>query len=292
VADHLRDACDMTACRADLDRLQAAFAEDGVVCIRGALDAAAVDHARRAFQWSLEHPGPNARPVLGGRPDAFYQDHANPRALPAYVEFAQDSGLAELMSSILGCRSLWLLYEQIWLKEGGDTARTPWHQDMSYIPLAGDHVATMWITLDPVRRENSLEFVRASHRGPLFNPTSFNPEDPAAAMYADGAWPPLPDVDAERSAWPIVAWDIEPGDVILFHMAMLHGGAPTRAGERRQTISLRVFGDHAYCADRPEAGLAAVDRLRREDGGRDPIEQMAHAPPGSLFRHPGFAKLR
>ncbi|HQR48896.1 MAG TPA: phytanoyl-CoA dioxygenase family protein [Steroidobacteraceae bacterium] len=278
--------------RRDIDELRTAFAGDGVACIRGALDATALELAERTFQWSLDHPGPSARQVLAGRPGAFYQDHANPDALPMHLALLRDTGLAELAALVLGSESLWLLYEQIWLKQGGDTLRTPWHQDLPYIPLEGNHVATMWVPLDPVRRECALEFVRASHRGPLFNPTAFDPDDPAAAMYADGVWPPLPDVESDRAAWPIVAWAVEPGDVILFHMAMLHGGAPTRAGERRRTISLRFFGDHAYCAGRPESGLSAEDRLRRDDGGRDPIEQMAYAPPGSLFRHPGFARLR
>ncbi len=272
--------------------LQARFREDGVVFVRGALDRRGLDLAEGAYRWTLAHPGPWARQVLAGRPGAFYQDHANPDAFPEYRALLGETGLSDLVAGVLGSEGLWLLYEQIWLKEGGDTQRTPWHQDLPYVPLEGDHLATLWLNLDPVGKAESLEFVSGSHRGPLFNPTAFDPEDPSAAMYADGVWPDLPDIEANRAAWPIVSWAIEPGDVVLFHPATLHGGAPTRVGGRRRTISLRFFGDHAFCAERPEQGVAEVDRLRREEGPRDPIEEMALRPPGSLFRHPGFPRLR
>ena len=112
---------------------------------------------------------------------------------------------------------------------------------------------------------------------------------PSIRVHGDLA--PLPDIERTRNQWPIVSWAVEPGDLIVFHPAMLHGGAPTSRGERRRTISLRFFGDLAFCAERPEQGLADVDRLKRDDGGRDPIEQMATMPAGTLFRHPGFLQV-
>jgi ectoine hydroxylase-related dioxygenase (phytanoyl-CoA dioxygenase family) len=274
------------------EQQHAEFREDGVVHLAGALDERAMHLAEDAFQWTLEHPGPGAREVLGSKPGAFFQDHANPQAFPAYRPLLCETGLSEIVADLLGSGSLWLLYEQIWLKQGGATRRTPWHQDLGYIPLDGEHLAVVWLSLDAVAHENSLEFVRGSHRGPLFNPTAFDANDPALSMFEPGPWPSLPDIESEREKWPIVAWAVKPGDVIVFHPAILHGGAPTLPGARRRTISLRFFGDHAFCAARPETGLAQSDRLRRDDGGRDPIEQMALLPPGTVFRHPGFPKLR
>jgi hypothetical protein len=275
-----------------VNSLQEQFREDGVVFVPGALDPAGVRCAEEAFTWSLEHPGPGAGEVLAGTPGAFYQDHANPDALVAYRPLLTGTGLSDLVADVLGSESLWLMYEQIWLKEGGETRPTPWHQDLPYVPLEGDHIATVWLNLDPVPEENSLRFVPGSHRGPLYNPTAFDPTDASAAMYEEGVWPPLPDIDGHPEAWTVASWAVEPGDVLIFHPAILHGGAPTHPGQRRRTISLRYFGDHAFCAARPEMGLSDDDRLKRDDGGRDPIEQLAHMPPGTPFRHPGFPRLR
>ncbi|WP_432767555.1 MAG: phytanoyl-CoA dioxygenase family protein [Sphingopyxis sp.] len=277
--------------RDDRQNRQAAFAADGVVHIPAALSPAHVAAAERAFEWSIANPGPHAGAVLAGAAGAFFQDHANPAALPHYRDFAVDGGLAALIADVLGTQSLWLLYEQVWRKAGGATRRTPWHQDLAYVPMAGDHMATAWICLDPVAADMSLEFVPGSHRGPLYNPTAFSAVDEAAAMFADGIWPPLPPIEAERSRFPIVRWAVAPGDVILFHPAVLHGGAPTLAGQQRRTISLRVFGDDVTCSPRPDQGIAEIDRLAADDPDGDPIRFLAGKPEGTPFRHPAFAKL-
>ena len=145
----------------------AAFEADGVVFIPAALSAAHHRAAERVFGWSIANPGPHAGDVLAGAEGSFFQDHANPDALPLYRDFARETGLASLIAAVLGTRNLWLLYEQVWRKEGGATRRTPWHQDLPYVPMAGHHMATAWISLDPVAEPASLEFVRGSHRGPM-----------------------------------------------------------------------------------------------------------------------------
>ena len=47
--------------------------------------------------------------------------------------------------------------------------RTPWHLDAPYLQAEGDHLIRFWIPLDPLPEACSLEFVRSSHRGTLYN---------------------------------------------------------------------------------------------------------------------------
>ena len=281
----MHEAMILTECKAE-------FLVKGVTIVRGALDAGGMQLAEQAYEWSLHHPGPGARHVLQGVPGAFYQDHANPAAWPVYQPLLCDTGLSDLVADVIGSYSLWLLYEQIWLKSGSATERTPWHQDLPYVPMAGEHLATVWLNLDPVPCVRSLEFIPGSHRGPLYNPTAFDPTDRTVAMFAPGVWPALPDIESERLRWNIVSWDVDAGDVIIFHPAVLHGGAPTGAGARRRTISLRFFGDDACCASRPEAGIHEIDKLTTANSHNNPMTVMAHQPPGTPFRHPDFKQLR
>ena len=274
-----------------IDLLRATFATDGVVLLRAVLNRRSMKWARRAFDWSIQHPGPGAGLVLAGKAGAFYQDHANPAAFDAYRLLLQDTGLADLIADLMDSERLWLLYEQIWFKHGA-ALPTPWHQDLPYVPMAGDDLATAWLSLDPIDQAYSLEFVAGSHRGPLYNPTAFDPIDPKATMFAPDVWPPLPDIETRRTAFPIVSFAIVPGDIVVFHPAILHGGAPTPPGGRRRTISLRFFGDRAYCAQRPEAGLYEADKLTTGNAPRDPMVAMARQPNGTLFRHPAFPYLR
>ena len=274
-----------------MNDLQQQFHDDGVIHLPGVLDGATLALATAAFTWTLAHPGPGAGAVLPGTPGTFYQDQANPDAFPAYQHLLRETCIPDLITDLFGGRDLWLMYEQIWWKDG-DTRRTPWHQDLPYLPVAGRDLAVLWTCLDAVPRELSLEFVRGSQRGPLYNPTAFNPDDVGAALFDRAQWPPLPDIEAARADFAIVSWAMVPGDVVLFHPATLHGGAPTRSGQARRTLSLRFFGDDAWVAKRPHDGMANIDGLKHDDGGRHPLKKMALAVDGSPFRHADFPRLR
>ncbi|MFZ1889919.1 MAG: phytanoyl-CoA dioxygenase family protein [Candidatus Binataceae bacterium] len=275
----------------EIESMRERFAADGVVCMRNVLDDAALDYARAAFDWSLANPGRAANQFQGtaDAPDRFYQDLLNPNALTGYREMLLRSPAADLVGALWGSPDVWFLYEQVFLKEGGESRRTPWHQDSSYLPIEGNQIAVMWISFDPVAREDSLEFVRGSHRGVLYDGSRFDPADDTAPLYGGEAMPRLPNIEGERSRWDIVSFGVEPGDVVVFHPAMLHGGAPTHRGKRRRTLSLRFFGDDARFVLRP--GLMVGQNAEGEP--RSVFEDMSRKlAPGAPFRHPAFLKLR
>src|SRR5262249_29049130 len=244
------------------------------------------------YEWSLSHPSPAANQFEGtkGTSGRFYQDLFNTKALPAYRKLLEESSAADVAAELWCKSNVWFFYEQVFLKEGGESRRTPWHQDSSYLPIAGDDIAVMWISFDRVPKEDSLEFVRGSHRGVLYDGSRFDPNDDTAPLYGDGSLPRLPNIESERNRWDIVSFGVEPGDVVVFHPAMLHGGAPTHPGTRRRTLSLRFFGDDAVYAVRPGG--------RQMNPADDPATstsifgQLRKLAPGDPFRHPALLKLR
>jgi ectoine hydroxylase-related dioxygenase (phytanoyl-CoA dioxygenase family) len=145
-----------------------------------------------------------------------------------------------------------LYSDEFFVKEGGNCGRTPWHQDTPYWPVAGNQIASMWISLDPLPKHECLEYVAGSHRGPMFD--GFSPskvsEDPTLPHYGQDL-PPLPDIEADRDAFNIVSWDIEPGDVIIAHPSVLHGGGQTGPSSRRRALTVRCYGDDIVYAQRP-----------------------------------------
>jgi ectoine hydroxylase-related dioxygenase (phytanoyl-CoA dioxygenase family) len=263
----------------DLASLGETYRRDGVVYVGNALDPAALKLAKDAFQWSLANPSPNAASLFGGSPATFYQDLCNPDAVPAYRTLLETTPVADIVAALWGSPDVWFMYEQVFLKEGGESRRTPWHQDSPYLAVTGEEIAVMWITFEPVAKEDSLEFVRGSHHGTLYNGSRFDAHDDTAPIYEKGL-PRLPDIEAARDDWDIVSWKVEPGDVLVFHPAVLHGGAPTHEGGRRSTLSLRFFGNDACYAARPGQAGPRVDGLH---------ESLL---PGDPFRHPAFPKLR
>jgi ectoine hydroxylase-related dioxygenase (phytanoyl-CoA dioxygenase family) len=280
------------------------FRKDGVVRIRGGLDPESMRMAKEGYQWSLAHPSAAATTFSQKTAGKFYQDLANPIAFPAYRRLLEQSPCADLAAALWGARDVWFMYEQVFLKEGGAARRTPWHQDSSYLPVAGENLMVMWISFDPVAKPNALEFVRGSHRGVLYNGSTFDPEDDTAPLYANGTMPRLPNIEADRARWDIVSWSTEPGDVVCFHPAMLHGGGPTNPGLRRRTLSLRFFGADATFSPRPGGAEVPGRRAAKEgsqqpppqespDGGGPVFARLSQTlSPGDPFRHPGFPRVR
>jgi hypothetical protein len=259
--------------------LREAYARDGVVFLPKALDAAQLADAEAAYAWSLAHPGPGASRIPQTTASTFYQDLYNPDCLTGYRAMLQRSPIPALIADLWGTPDIWFMYEQVFLKEGGDTRRTPWHQDSSYLAVAGEDLAVVWITFDPCAADQSLEFVRGSHRGQLYNTSRFDLTDETLPIQPRAAQPQLPDIEGDRGKWDIVSFAVEPGDLVVFHPAMLHGGAATRPGQRRRTLTLRFFGEQAVYDPR--------------EGGAGPRVAGFHErmQAGDPFRDPSFLKL-
>ncbi|MEQ8693535.1 MAG: phytanoyl-CoA dioxygenase family protein [Pseudomonadales bacterium] len=264
------------------------YDRDGVVCLPGALNSDTLELAREAFEWSLAHPGPGAGNLPGKEPGTFYQDLANPAALDAYRPLVTETEIAALVAGLWQQPEVWFMYEQVFSKAGGTTRRTPWHQDAPYLPVAGEQLAVVWISFDPVNAAHALEFVRGSHRGPLYDGSRFDPDDDTLPLYGDGRYPRLPDIDAERERWPLVSWPTQPTDVIVFHPAVLHGGGATAPEGQRRTLSLRFFGADAVVAERP--GQRPVENPQI-DPNVHPLTRMRALPEGAPFRDPAFPRV-
>jgi len=265
------------------------FRRDGVVFVPQVLSPAVLALAQTAYQWSLDHPGPGAAELPAKGDGTFYQDLANPASFDAYASLVRAPEIHGLIAALWGKPDVWFMYEQVFSKSGGDTRRTPWHQDSPYLPVSGEDLAVMWISFDAVPAGQALEFVRGSHHGVLYDGSSFDPSDDTAPIYGDGTLPRLPDIEADRSEWPIVSWPTEPGDVVVFHPAVLHGGGATVPGQIRRTLSLRFFGEDAVVAKRPGGTPPETADLNRPNV--HPLTRMRGLENGTPFRDSGFPKV-
>jgi len=256
---------DWAAAAAELNR-------DGVVMLRGALTPAAFAKVEAAVEWSLAHPSPTAVRFYPDEPATFFEDRGQNHA-----GLVREIGLDTMVAALWGEERLWYLGEQLFLKEGGASRRTPWHQDTSYLRMMGEQLVACWISLDPLPKEHCLEFVRGSHKGVLYNGSAFAAHDDTAPLYKHSPMPRLPDIQGDRAGFDILSWDVEPGDIIVFHLGALHGGAGTAAGIRRRTISLRFLGPDVVFDGRVRDERGAE---KGNDAALAPIYQgLAHGDP-------------
>jgi ectoine hydroxylase-related dioxygenase (phytanoyl-CoA dioxygenase family) len=236
----------------------ATYENDGVVCLRGLFDSGWVNLLREGTERCMAAPGPHAvigdRTKLGfffGDQDMWWRDET-------FRRFLFDSPAAQIAAQLMGSRAINFFFDQIIVKEPGTVQRTPWHQDLPYWAVKGSQICAIWLALDSVAAENSVEYVVGSHRWATeFSPRHFADNTP----YEGTGLLPLPDIDAQRSEFDIRSWNMEGGDCLVFHALMVHG-APGNSSlmQRRRAVSTRWCGDDArYCVRPGEVAVPSKD---------------------------------
>jgi ectoine hydroxylase-related dioxygenase (phytanoyl-CoA dioxygenase family) len=230
------------------DGLAAAFARDGVVCVRSALDPGEVAAAARAIDAVLASPGPLAQ-VASGADDrgAFTEDFCRWREIPGIERLARHSRIPGIAAALMATSQVRFYHDHILVKEGRTRQRTPWHQDQPYYNVDGRGVSA-WIPVDPVPEAGCLELVASSHRGPWLLPRTFLLGE--ARWFPEGSLAELPDIEADRGAFDIRRFDLAPGDAIFFDFLTVHGAPGFPYQTRRRILSLRYLSADARYAPR------------------------------------------
>jgi ectoine hydroxylase-related dioxygenase (phytanoyl-CoA dioxygenase family) len=226
-----------------------AFQTDGAVCLRQVLSRAVISLLRRGIDANLA--APSGRAKVASRPDDpghFIEDFCSWQENEHYRRFIFESPLAAIAGALMQSRSVRLYHDHMLTKEPGTRQRTPWHQDQPYYNIDGRQNASFWIPVDPVSRAATLELVAGSHLGPWLMPRTFM--DAQARWFPEGQLAELPDIDCERERHRILGWEIEPGDVVCFHMLTLHASAGVEGTRRRRVFSVRFLGDDVVHAPR------------------------------------------
>lgn len=262
-----------------------AFRRDGAVVVRRAFDAEHVALATAAIEANLADLSPRAKRASADTDGAFIEDFCNWQRIPEIERFVRDSPAAAIAGELMGATTVRLYHDHMLTKEPGTRQRTPWHQDQPYYNVDGHMNASMWLPVDPVTRQSTLEFVAGSHRsgngsgrgGTWYMPRSFM--DDQAKWFPEGSLADLPDIDGNREDFTILGWELEPGDAVFFDMLTLHAAGGVAGDRRRRVLSVRMLGDDMVHAPRPWTTSPPFDGLADE------------LPAGAPMDHPLFPVL-
>jgi ectoine hydroxylase-related dioxygenase (phytanoyl-CoA dioxygenase family) len=245
------------------------FRRDGAVALRGIVTADWIAHLRRGFDALESHFGPDAlieRPA--GRKGRYVNEQDRWRAIPEFYDFAMESPIGEIAATIMESGTVNFFLDQYFIKDEGSVLPTPWHQDLPYLSVSGHQIVRIWVPTDPMPREMSLEIALGSHLGDvLYRPVQATP---SANYQYDDRLPLLPTEDEIRKRWRIGAWDVAPGDCLVFHAALLHGspGGTVAGGGRRHVAAYMWAGDDARYTIRPGRNMPPLPVADVVDGGR------------------------
>ena len=229
------------------------FDRDGAVCLRGVFETSWLTLIAEGLEQALAQPGPySRRPSPEEDPGQFFTDYFMWHRVPALRRFAVESPAGAVAARLLGAQQVNFFFDGLFVKEPGTVTHSHWHQDQPSYNVDGWQVVVIWIPVDPVEKASALEVVRGSHRwGKWFLPEYFSGDqrnhEPSDSLYA-----PLPDIDADRSRYDILSWDIQPGDCVAFHAMALHGSQGNQSKlRRRRALSTTWLGDDAAFGARP-----------------------------------------
>ena len=259
------------------------YEQDGVVLLRGVIEEEWVERLRVGIDYLMANPSPlyEDYDIEKGR---FFNDFYMWRRIPEFREWVFDGPGPEITAALMRCDQVNMFYDQVLIKEPGTEKFTHWHQDRTYMAVDGHHFCSTWIPLDSISLENAVEFVRSSHRwGTVYAPfpegavTHGRPDGtasefrlPDGGTYEGTAAEWIPDIEADRGAYDIVAWATEPGDCLVFEASMVHQGRANVASDaRRRIVTTRWVGDDAtYAVRKPAAEFP-----------HDPPKNVRHGTP-------------
>jgi ectoine hydroxylase-related dioxygenase (phytanoyl-CoA dioxygenase family) len=244
------------------------YAAEGAVVLRGVF-AEWIETLRAGVTHVMASPGPYERTYQPKDGTArFFQDLCNWQRIEEFGAFVRHSPAAEIAARLMGSRTARFFHDHILVKEPGSSIVTPWHQDLPYYCVAGEQNVSFWIPLDPIARDVTLECVAGSHLwGRSYRPKRFDGTD----LYAGDVSIQMPDIDADRSAYAIRGWEVEPGDAVAFNFATVHGApANISQSKRRRVFSARWVGEDAIFVDREGKGSPPFAHLTLKTG--DPLD--------------------
>ena len=217
-----------------------AFWTDGAICARQVIPHAWIDRMAAAVEQVLVSPGPAGQQWKRDRGFAhdlyMYTFHKDFRA------FVFESPAVRLVNQLLAAKTVRFFYDQLFVKEPGSPVLTEWHHDITFWPIAGKQICSMWLPLDPVDRALSgLEYIRGSHRWPnRFKAIAISPDGEPAEIFPRPELEDVPPINAQRDQYDIISWDFDLGDVLLFHPATLHGSGANTSPTQRRRICLAL----------------------------------------------------
>jgi ectoine hydroxylase-related dioxygenase (phytanoyl-CoA dioxygenase family) len=227
----------------------AAFQQAGAVVLRQLLTAEQVALLERGIEENLARPSVRAKVASAADdPGWFIEDFCCWQENEHYRRVIFESALGRVGAQLMQSRTARLYHDHMLTKEPGTRAPTPWHQDQPYYNISGRQNCSFWIPVDPVSRTATLEFVAGSHLGPWLMPRSFMERE--AKWFPEGTLADLPDIEADRSRFSILGWELAPGDAVCFHMLTLHASAGVGGTRRRRVFSVRLLGDDIRHAPR------------------------------------------
>ncbi|MEO7742625.1 MAG: phytanoyl-CoA dioxygenase family protein [Usitatibacter sp.] len=162
------------------------------------------------------------------------------------------------------------------IKEAANPAFVSYHQDSTYWGLDRPDVVTAWIAFTDSNKANgAMDFIPGSHTGDQIPHRDTFAQNNLLTRGQEVAV----EVDASKA----VAIELEPGEMSLHHVRLVHGSPPNPSGDRRIGFAIRYIPTSV----RQIAGEDSATLVR----GVDEFHHFEHEPRPARDMDPEFVAL-
>ena len=153
------------------------------------------------------------------------------RGSRAFLDLARDPEIVELVSGVLG-EDVILWGCHVFCKPAVEGYETPWHQDGHYWPIRPLANCTVWVALEPSTIENGcLRVIPRSHAERRLH----------EHLHEDRTDLTLNQRLAHVDEAAAVDIELQPGEMSLHDVYMIHGARANTSGKRRTGAALRYM---------------------------------------------------
>lgn len=168
-------------------------------------------------------------------------------------DYVLDESIGESVGQAMGTSRVRVLFDHLFCCGPNTPVDYYWHQDISYWPIEGDQVCSIWLTLtDCDVSSSALEIVLDSDKGKIYPIRRFGDEDFGDDVQGNYDTGTIPSYEQHRDQYNILSHDLKAGDAYLFNGKVMHASAGNRSSSHgRVAYSVRYIGEDVTWHPRP-----------------------------------------
>jgi ectoine hydroxylase-related dioxygenase (phytanoyl-CoA dioxygenase family) len=194
--------------------------------------------------------------------------------LPGLARLVRHARILDAVESILGPNIL------CWgsgfsAKDAGDGTYFSWHQDSTYWGLSSTDVVTAWVALTSSTSESGcVKVIPASHTEQLPHRDTYAERN----LLSRGQ-----EISVEVDETKAVHLCLQPGEMSLHHIRLIHGSDPNRSGHSRIGFAIRYIPTRVYQTDGKTTAMLVrgVDDYRNFEA--EPVPESDYADEAVRF---------
>lgn len=210
-----------------------------------------------------------------GSPLHGSQRHKTHLLFPWLNDLVRETKIVDAIEDLYGHNILcWT--SNFFIKEARDPGFVSWHQDSTYWGLSSPDVVTAWIALSPSNKSNgAMAVIPGTHKMEQIPHRDTYSKNNLLTRGQEVA------VEVDESKG--VTLELEPGEMSLHHVRIIHGSPPNHSDTRRIGFAIRYIPTYVKQIE----GDDSATLVRGEDN----FKTFAHEPRPSVEMEPAFVKL-